>query len=366
MQWPSDQQGIFAIDQSLRRQPMQPGQTRTIQAFLPLVDRTVTFQLTAKRAESVEIADRAITLLRIEAIDPRSTQWNMPTVHWSDENGLILKTQEAFLGRETVVADQQTATALNDFVTVDLGVDLGVPIEPPIANSSQVKYAVYRVHVDGLRPSDVFPDGPSQRVLPDNDQVALVTVSEITPDAPPILDSAATPPQPADVAPNALVQSDHPSIRAIADSVAGSVDDPWFAAQLLENHVHRRLKETDYSQIFSSAVEVAKRREGDCSEHAVLLAAVCRARGIPARVAVGLCYSASEQRFLYHMWNEVWIKDRWIPLDATRGEGSIGACHIKLLDSNLSDQTAYDMVSPVIQLIGRTKIEVIAAQMSRP
>ena len=67
--------------------------------------------------------------------------------------------------------------------------------------------------------------------------------------------------------------------------------------------------------------EVARSLEGDCTEHAVLLAALCRARKIPARVAFGLVYYPPQKGFAYHMWNEVWIADRWIPLDATLGHG---------------------------------------------
>ena len=75
--------------------------------------------------------------------------------------------------------------------------------------------------------------------------------------------------------------------------------------------------------------------KGDCTEHAVLLAALCRARGIPARVAIGLVYVSAAQGFGYHMWNEVWIDGGWIPLDATIARGGTGAAHLKLADSSL-------------------------------
>ena len=94
----------------------------------------------------------------------------------------------------------------------------------------------------------------------------------------------------------------------------------------------------NFSQAFATAAEVARSLEGDCTEHAVLLAALCRARKIPARVAFGLVYYPPQKGFAYHMWNEVWIADRWVPLDATLGLGGIGADHIKLGDSNLSRQ----------------------------
>ena len=55
---------------------------------------------------------------------------------------------------------------------------------------------------------------------------------------------------------------------------------------------------------------MAKSREGDCTEHAVFLMALCRARGIPARGAMGLVYLESQRAFFYHMWTEVYIDNR--------------------------------------------------------
>ena len=37
----------------------------------------------------------------------------------------------------------------------------------------------------------------------------------------------------------------------------------------------------------TTAVEILKERRGDCSEHAVLFVALCRAAGIPARRCSG-------------------------------------------------------------------------------
>ena len=53
----------------------------------------------------------------------------------------------------------------------------------------------------------------------------------------------------------------------------------------------------DYRQVFSSASEVAVARRGDCTEYAVLLAAVCRARQIPCRLVLGLVYAPEQQGF---------------------------------------------------------------------
>jgi hypothetical protein len=145
----------------------------------------------------------------------------------------------------------------------------------------------------------------------------------------------------------------------MASAVAPRESDDWRLAQALEAHVHQIIEAKNFSQAFASAAEVAETLEGDCTEHAVLLAALCRARNIPARVAIGLVYYPAQQGFAYHMWNEVWIKDRWIPLDATLGLGGIGAGHLKLAESSLHGATAYSAFFPVFRVIGRLTIEVV-------
>jgi transglutaminase-like putative cysteine protease len=57
------------------------------------------------------------------------------------------------------------------------------------------------------------------------------------------------------------------------------------------------------------------------------------------------------------MWNEVWITDRWIPLDATVGKGRVGVDHIKFHHSSLAGQTPYQVVTPITNVIGQLKIE---------
>ncbi len=61
---------------------------------------------------------------------------------------------------------------------------------------------------------------------------------------------------------------------------------------------------------------------GDCTEHAVMLAAMMRASGIPSRVVIGLTYSDQASAMIGHMWTEAWIDGHWIPYDSTRRSGN--------------------------------------------
>jgi transglutaminase-like putative cysteine protease len=215
------------------------------------------------------------------------------------------------------------------------------------------------LYLEGGDPASVFISGPSQQIKSVNPKQAEVTVYAVRPDSttgnPDVTDE---PPTADDLRPNNLIQSDDPKIKAMATEAAGNEKDPWKTAVVLERYVHDQVTEKNFSQAFATAAEVAKTREGDCTEHALLLAALARARGIPARVAIGLVYMSDAQAFGYHMWTEVYASGRWIPVDATLAQGGIGAAHLKLAHSNLKGAAPYSAFLPIVRVTGRLNIEV--------
>jgi transglutaminase-like putative cysteine protease len=132
----------------------------------------------------------------------------------------------------------------------------------------------------------------------------------------------------------------------------------------MEKYVHRELKSKNFSTALASAAEVAKTLEGDCTEHAILLAAMLRAERIASRVAVGVVYLENEGAFGGHMWTEAFVDGRWLSLDPTLGRGGIGAAHIKLAECDFSDDAPSPVTSflPLFNLMGNMKIEVVSAE----
>jgi transglutaminase-like putative cysteine protease len=161
--------------------------------------------------------------------------------------------------------------------------------------------------------------------------------------------------------PNSLIQSDDSRVLAMAREAAGDEADPWQVAKRLEAYVHKAVRNKNFSQALASAAEVARTGEGDCTEHAVLLAALARARGIPARVAVGLVY-VEPAALGFHMWTEMFIGGKWVPLDATLGLGGIGAAHLKIAQSSLEGADHLASFLPVAQALGQLKLEVLSAR----
>jgi Transglutaminase-like superfamily len=127
-------------------------------------------------------------------------------------------------------------------------------------------------------------------------------------------------PTPSDSQPNDWLQSDAPEIRKLAHEGAGNAATPREQMQNLEGFVRRFIRTKDLNVGYASALEVAKNPEGDCTEHAVLLAALGRALGIPTRVVDGLAYTdhyaGAEHVFVPHAWAQAWVDGRWQSFDA--------------------------------------------------
>jgi len=115
--------------------------------------------------------------------------------------------------------------------------------------------------------------------------------------------------------PDRYIQSEHPEIAAAADSIraASGAQGGWDLAVEIAKWVNAHVREKDYGRGFATALEVLRDRSGDCTEHSVLLAALLRAAGIPARPVVGL--ACGQNRLVGHMWVEAYV-DYWRTLDA--------------------------------------------------
>jgi transglutaminase-like putative cysteine protease len=243
----------------------------------------------------------------------------------------------------------------------DIGQATVVKVNRVLERPHETSRIVYRAQLTGSDPSKTFMPGLTQSVRPIDDRTVEVVVRSIRPDVPPSADSDNDQPMDDDRQPNNMIQSDNPRVVEMAAHVSPDEKDTWRLACDLERHVKKSITEKNFTKAFATAAEVAQSLEGDCTEHAVLLAALCRAREIPARVAIGLVYfpNGSTGGFAYHMWTEAWIKDRWIPLDGTLGKGGIGAAHIKLDHSNLHGSSAYSTFLPVFTVMGQLALEIV-------
>ncbi len=128
----------------------------------------------------------------------------------------------------------------------------------------------------------------------------------------------------------------------------------WDKAVAIERWVQANMKAFEFSQAMATADNVAKTLTGDCTEYAMLSAAMCRAAGVPSRTALGLVYAGGQggKPFLaYHMWFEVFAEGQWVPLDATLGMKGVGPGHIKIVDQSWHDEKTFAPLLPVLRTL---------------
>lgn len=361
--WSGQYGGFLAVEQSLEKTPMQPGERRQIQALIPGSNQVGRVELEAQQYESVKLLDKTAELLRIETVTQLSEAQSLRETCWTDRSGEILRRKAAALDMEAFRTTQAVALAQGPPVALDLGESLTVPVQRPLERPHETKRVQYRVQLRDADPVGLFVAGPSQQVDRVDPHTALVTVYALRPGVPAERAALAdAPPTEADRQPNNFIQSDDPEIVAAAKKVAEGERDPWKVALALEGYVRSVITEKDYTQAFATASEVLRTHKGDCTEHAVLLAALARAQGIPARVAMGLVYMPDRQAFGYHMWTEVFVQKQWLAVDGTLARGGIGAAHLKLAQSSLEGAGAYNTFLPIAEVAGKLQLEIVDVQ----
>jgi hypothetical protein len=360
--WQSGWGGFFADHRSLQAQPMKPKETRRLKALLPILHQVGEIRLEAVGYESVPLLEETKQLLRVDMttiVGPT----RLRSIVWCDDRGNVWKTRDLQLDLEAFRCDRETALRPVSGDGFDLGDSTVVRVPQPLAAPHRTTRAIYQARLPHGEITQTFIQDGSQSLRIIDQHTVQLTVEAIRPEVPATFpDSAWTEPTAADRRSTAMIQSDDATIVQMAAEVASQETDPWRLACALEGYVKRTVQLKNYSTAMATAAEVAESLEGDCTEHAVLLAALCRARQIPARVAIGLVYHPPAQGFAYHMWTEVWIEDRWIGMDATLGQGGIGAAHLKLAISSMEGSSAFADMLPIVQVIGRLELEILSAE----
>jgi transglutaminase-like putative cysteine protease len=134
--------------------------------------------------------------------------------------------------------------------------------------------------------------------------------------------------------PTPLVSAHDEGITALAADLRGRNRDAYVIARDILSWVRQSVL-YDPFVVDAAADRILDGRRADQRGIAVLLTALLRATGIPARVAAG--QKASEEGWSAGVWSEIWL-GQWVPADALTGEFITGATHLKFYDSSAPEQ----------------------------
>jgi transglutaminase-like putative cysteine protease len=353
--------GFFAAEQHLSKTPMRPGEKQSFKALVPLFNQVADIEMQAVGPESTELLSGRKELLRIDT-KTRLGGGVIESVVWADDQGEPLKESLPALDQVTYRTTRDVALQNGPQpASFDLGWGSVVKVNKRLLRPHETRRVVYLARMKKGDPSASFFKGTTQSVRRVEGNAAEITVRSVRPG----VSSDGYPAEPSpgreELSPGSYIQSDDARVVSMAQSVQPASTDAWSLACALERHVCEAVLTKSFAQSLATAADVAKTLEGDCTEHAVLLAAVCRARKIPSRVAMGLVYYPQSRGFAYHMWTEVWIEGGWVPIDGTLGMGGIGAAHLKVCHSNLDGPQSLGVFLSIFELLGQLDLEILSA-----
>lgn len=352
--WKGEYIGFFGAEASLRNTPLRPGEHREFTMLFPMFNALGTITITAKDWTEVTLDGAKHKALEVEQVETIQTTSTRSTL-WLDEAGEMLASETPTLNMRIERSTQTIAEAIPKGQGFDLLAATLVKLKSPLADSQTQERQRYRVTLKTENPAKVFATLPYQSLTPIDEHSAELTVAKATT----VTSASGVAPDRVDLISSPLIDYDSPIIMELAAGVAPGEMDKAALALALEKFTHDYIETKDYAAAFDSASHVAKAKSGDCTEHAVLLTALCRARGIPARCASGLIYIPSQQAFGFHMWTLAFVNGRWLPLDATLGIGGTTIGHLQLADSSLSSGLDADLFLPVMSVLGQMEIEVV-------
>ncbi len=353
--WTKGALGPLAIDLSLVRKMMKPGETRTFSNVEPSTLTVYKQTLTAHDYEEVDGFDDQ-SLLKISVLS-EADGISMNGELWVNSEGITMRATYPQMGMEFRWVEKRTeATAVplrSSSSDVDLQEVTSVEIQGVYEQEAVAQNYILTSSLTDL--SGVFDNSQHQVVKKrSKDEVVLHTSDRS-------IQEESAPEVAAEryLAGSSLIQTEHQGIRAKAEELVSALESDSDKVAALHEFVYQHMEEKNYSQAMTSAGEAFESREGDCTEHACLFAAMARTAGLPTRLVSGLVAvpDGGLTRCYFHMWNEVLVDGHWLPVDATRQASETKwSRYIKVADASQAEEDNQQWMMSSVVLLGDLSI----------
>lgn len=311
------------------------GATYSIKLFDISMLQALDNENTVGDRKEIDLLGRPLTLTEIKTVASAPAIGKINTTGYVDDQYHVKKMICPMMGIEMMIIACPKDFALGPIDSLDFFEKVFVQCPSPLKGYRTAKNITYHIMPTGAE-SLAIPESDSQKVVKGAGKELLVTVRPAA-----AAKNVAFPYKGSDkellaaTRPSEYLQSDRKEVRELARRAAGSATDAATVARNIETFVRQYITKKDLSVGYASAVEVVQSRQGDCTEHAVLVAALLRAEGIPSKVVAGVVYipryMGKNDIMGPHAWARAYIGDRWIDLDAAlegfdAGHIALAAC----------------------------------------
>lgn len=365
LQWPQGAVMAEGLRLLTLKKGLKEGTQYSVKIFSAGMMQAVDTQISIGPEQNIDLLGRVVTLTEVKTTLVMPGGGEIVSTGYVDRDLRMQKSIMSIAGMqvEMVACAKEFALGQNDVLELIDKMFLASP--EPLNNLDSAKSITYNLSPVKGASDFTIPSNDNQKAQRlDNGKIIL----KIKPVAAP--SGAKFPYKGTDAAileamePTRYLQSDNKQVIDLARRAVGGTKDAAEAARKIEAFVGDYIENRSLSVGYASAAEVAASRQGDCSEFAVLTAAMCRAIGIPAQVVAGVAYVddfLGHQGFGGHAWAQAYIGGKWIGLDASfrgGGRGGYDAGHIILAAGNGGPG---DMIN-LAPTLGQFKIDKVTVE----
>lgn len=359
--WSKEHRGPFAIEQSLRRKSLEPDEVRIVHYLDPVMLTVVEARLQSRGKITTPLLDGTLAELTEVEVQTKYGDQSVKTLYWVDEHGQSLKSYITYLDMRTFRGTRAAAENLQEQGALDLATLSHLFLKDKVEGIQNAKSVRYRVKLSGADPLEIFSRKTNQKIESISNREAIITVMrpELNEPLPPGIDAEQGAAEKY-LAKTPEMAWDDPAIQELLKEGLKQARAGESEIQTLTRFVFEKVEKRVFSRGVSSASDVAKSLQGDCTEHAILLATLARARKIPSRLALGMIYGEHEGKpcLSYHMWVELWKDDRWIGVDPTRNQVLVPPDRMKITETGWENGTASLSLLDVFRTMGQMAVEV--------
>ncbi len=286
------------------------------------------------------------------------------TVAWVNAEGTVLKTEIPIMGMHMTSIRCSKDDALREFTPPEFFMPTAIKVNRRIDRKKATRIVYNMSLKDNTFIMPKIPQTAMQTAVTGEDGTVRLTVERLSRDRLRDVENSEYGSSFDDyLQPNGLINSEDPEVKAMAKAARGTASTPYELGDALRRYVSDIISDKNMDVGFASASEVCRNRAGDCSEHAVLLAALGRANGLPSRIACGLVYvpvfGGDHNVFGFHMWTQFYIGGQWVDFDAAQNESNCNPTHIALVVTSLNEEGMAPLAMGLATVVGNLELEVV-------
>jgi len=341
---------------------LKPGTQYRLNSYNPLagMGNVLSSQIKVVGPETIDLLGKKVRAIKVVTTITMAGR-TITSDAWVDQDGEILATHTQIGPFTLKMLACPRVVALSDLSPAEIFNSVAVPLRSTadIASARTVRYRLRSLNAKSPLPQ--LPDTGMQKVLSKSAGQTILEVRSGGYD------------RPAGMAGGrarlgnylkggVYLDLNDPLLQKLARQAVAGKQDKLRQIDSLRRLVADKIAVKSFNVGFATASETVRSGEGDCSEHAVLLAALARILKIPSRAVMGLVYSPAANSLVYHMWTEVLVSGRWVDVDAALDQPECDATHIALATSSLTDEQFIEEIFKLIDLIGQVKIDVVEVE----